>query len=149
MTHYCGWLRSWCGTVIISKAKKWPTTAISSTETEIISMSECARDVRPTRWILTELGFPQKGPTVLWADNTSAIVNAEEEKRTTDRTKHIRIRDFFIRECVSIGEIMPLKANTHHLSADMLTKALARVKYERFQGILQGTAPRAVDQKDT
>jgi hypothetical protein len=39
MTHYCGWLLSWCGTVIISKAKKWPTTAISSTETEIISMS--------------------------------------------------------------------------------------------------------------
>ena len=103
-------------------------------------MSECARDVHPTRWMLEEVGYRQRKPTVLWSDSSSAIINAEEPERSSDRTKHIRIRDWFIRECVALGEILPVKAETNYLCVDALTKALARVKVQLVRPFLQGWA---------
>ena len=38
--------------------------------------------------------------------------------RTSDKTKHIRIRDSFVRECVALGECTPTKADTNYLSAN-------------------------------
>ena len=139
-SFYCGWALIWCGCVLLAKSKKWPSAAISSCEAEIIAMSECARDVRPTRWMLEEVGYRQRKPTVLWSDSSSAIINAEEPERSSDRTKHIRIRDWFIRECVALGEILPVKAETNYLCVDALTKALARVKVQLFRPFLQGWA---------
>ena len=101
-------------------------------------MSEAARDVRWIRWFLDELGFPQPKPTPLYADNSSAILNAEDPTRRTQKTKHIRIRDFFIRECVAAKEILVVKVNTDDLSADANTKPLGGQKFTAFRSILQG-----------
>ena len=143
---YCGWLLQFGGTPIIARSKKWKSAAISSTESEIIAMSECCRDIRNVRGFLEELGFKQNQPTTLWADNSSAIINGEEPTRTSDKTKHIRIRDFFCRECVANEEVILQKANGNFLSADALTKALAGTKFTLFRPILQGTST-AADQE--
>ena len=137
---YCGWVLSMCGTPVIARSKKWKSAAISSTESEIIAMSECCRDIRNVRGFLAEIGFAQKEPTTLWADNSSAIINGEEPTRTSDKTKHIRIRDFFCRECVANKEVVLEKANGNFLSADALTKALAGTKFKLFRPILQGSS---------
>ena len=143
---YCGWLLQFGGTPIIARSKKWKSAAISSTESEIIAMSECCRDIRNVRGFLEELGFKQNQPTTLWADNSSAIINGEEPTRTSDKTKHIRIRDFFCRECVANEEVILKKANGNFLSADALTKALAGTKFTSFRPMLQGTST-AADQE--
>ena len=103
-------------------------------------MSECCRDIRNVRGFLAGIGFAQKEPTTLWADNSSAIINGEEPTRTSDKTKHIRIRDFFCRECVANKEVVLEKANGNFLSADALTKALAGTKFKLFRPILQGSS---------
>ena len=68
-SFYCGWALIFCGCILLAKSKKWPSAAISSCEAELIALSECARDVRPTRWMLEDVGSgnenqPSCGATV-------------------------------------------------------------------------------------
>jgi hypothetical protein len=46
-----------------------------------------------------------------------------------DRSKHIETRYHFIRECVEKGQVVMDHARTEDQLADILTKALGRVKF--------------------
>lgn len=48
------------------------------------------------------------------------------------RTKHIRVRQHFIRECVEAGDVELEYVPTGDQVADILTKGLPIVKHERF-----------------
>jgi hypothetical protein len=52
------------------------------------------------------------------------------------RTKHIDIRVHFIRDLVTNGDVEVKYVNTDKQVADVLTKALARSKFEQFRSAL-------------
>ena len=47
--------------------------ALSSTEAEYIALSECSRAAMWLRHLYGELGYVQKGPTLLLGDNDGSI----------------------------------------------------------------------------
>ncbi len=68
---------------------------------------------------------------MLLVDNQSAMALA---KNSTfhDRTKHIAVRHHFVRDEIEQGQIRVEYVPTGDQVADVLTKALAREKHERF-----------------
>lgn len=52
------------------------------------------------------------------------------------RSKHIDIRFHFIRECVENGEIIVKHICTRNQKADILTKAMAKVKHEEMCSLI-------------
>ena len=57
-----------------------------------------------------------------------------------DKSKHIEIKYHYIRDMVQIGAVKLLYVATEEHIADVLTKPLARVKFEYFRerlGVLQ------------
>lgn len=72
---------------------------------------------------------------MLHIDNKSAIDLAKNPV-FHGRSKHIDIRYHFIRECVERGEIVVKHVSTELQRADILTKALATVKFERMRSLL-------------
>ncbi|GJW10065.1 hypothetical protein Tco_1575892 [Tanacetum coccineum] len=119
---------TWC-------TQKQPTVALSSCESEFMAATGAACQALWIKRLLSELtGWAEKRIT-LKVDNVSAIALVRNPV-FHGRSKHIDIRYHFIRECVENGHI-----NVEHVSgelqrADILTKALPRLKFVTMRQML-------------
>ncbi|KAL0303368.1 UNVERIFIED_CONTAM: hypothetical protein Sradi_6204900 [Sesamum radiatum] len=83
------------------------------------------------RWLLTELQTPQMDPTTLFCDNQAAHIAMNPVFH--ERTKHVEMDCYFVRERVQSREIMPMKISSGGQLADIFTKALGK---DRFRSLL-------------
>jgi hypothetical protein len=81
------------------------------------------------------VGYPQAGPAIIDADNKSAIAIASNPEYHA-RTKHIDIQYHFVSEKTSDGTVAFNYVPTAEMAADGLTKALERVKFERWVALV-------------
>ena len=75
----------------------------SSTEAEIVGVSDGMGNLG-LMYLMEEQGYDIK-PLILYQDNTSAITLMEKGRSTSQRTKHIATRYFFVKDRISSGEI--------------------------------------------
>lgn len=73
--------------------------------------------------LLLELNVLRKGPMKLWCDSKSAI-NIANNLVQHDRTKHMEIDRFFIKEKIDDGSMQLSHVNSGDQIADYLTKGL-------------------------
>jgi len=107
--------------------------AISSCESEIVALSEAAKEVIYLRKFVRGLvsSLPES-PTVLYTDNKAArdlSYNPEHH----DRSKHIARRHFFIRDMVEAQEIVVPLVSTENDDADFFTKPLPPKRYKMLR----------------
>jgi hypothetical protein len=119
-------------------SKKMKLVALSSTEAEYIALCEGTKLISWTRQFLSELGFTQTSPTVIYEDNISAI-HMVNNGNDHGRTKHIDIRYHYVRQMLLEKQIILEHLSTHHMHADMLTKALSFNKFREFRGKILGS----------
>ncbi|CAH9128546.1 unnamed protein product [Cuscuta epithymum] len=81
------------------------------------------------RWLLQDLTVNQIGPTPLYCDNQAARHIALNPV-FHERTKHVEMDCYFVRERVASKEIQPVSISTTNQVADIFTKALGT---DRFQ----------------
>ncbi|KAI4365989.1 hypothetical protein MLD38_021920 [Melastoma candidum] len=75
----------------------------------------------------------------LLVDNKSAIALSKNPVHH-DRSKHIDTKFHFIRECIEDGKVKVKHIGTNRQLADILTKALGRVKFVEMRqklGVVQ------------
>jgi len=114
------------GNALISwKCKKRDSVSKSSTEAEYRAMSAACSEIIWLRGLLTELGFSPEQPTLLHADNTSAIQIAANPVYH-ERTKHIEVDCHSIREAYDRRIINLPHVSTSIQIADIFTKSLTR-----------------------
>jgi hypothetical protein len=122
-----GGLISWT-----SRAQK--TIALSSTEAEYMALSDCSRQVVWMHTLLGELGYHLKAIPVC-GDNQGSIFIASNPV-TEKRSKHIDIRYHYIREVVGKGLVELYFIPGEDNPADLLTKNLGRIKFQKFRAML-------------
>jgi len=120
-----GYLFMLSGGSISWSSKLQPTVALSSTEAEYMAVSSAAQEAIFLRRLLDDLGFPQSGPTTIFEDNQGCIY-LSENSGLQQRTKHIDLRYYFIRERIENGEVKLVYIRTDKQLADLLTKPLLR-----------------------
>ena len=118
VTGYCILLQ---GVVISWKSKGQKSVALSSSEAELVALSEAVKEVKFIAQLLQSMGMKVKLPIICRVDNTGAIFIAENAT-TTSRTKHIDTRYHFVRELVEQGFIKIVFVKTKENIADMFTK---------------------------
>jgi hypothetical protein len=120
------------GTVSWS-AKKQPIITLSSTEAKYVVLTHAAKDILWIHKLLQELTFLHSLslPTTLYCDNQGAI-RLSKDSTFHGRTKHIDVHFHFIRQTVASGNIKLVYIPTEDMTADIFTKSLARVKFEKF-----------------
>jgi hypothetical protein len=114
-----------------------PTVALSSCESEYVAASTATQEAVHLRLLLSELGFPQEGPTIIYEDNQGTIA-LSENPMLQKRTKHVDIRYHFVREKVLSGEIKLVYIPTQDQVADILTKPLQKQRIIELRSKLMG-----------
>ena len=117
------------------QSKKQSTIAISSTEAEYLSATQGTKEALHLRALLTELGYKPTGPTTLHEDNQSCISLALNPIHHA-RTKHLDIQLHFVRDRVNKQAIQLQYIPTEENCADILTKPLSRVKFEKLRTLI-------------
>jgi Reverse transcriptase (RNA-dependent DNA polymerase)/Integrase core domain len=115
---------------VMWKSKKQKTVALSTTESEYMALVETAKEVLWLRQLLEEMGYIQTEATTIYDDNIGCIQLAKNEV-TLARSKHIDIRHHFVREKVADGVIKLEYVATKENTADILTKGISRLSYEK------------------
>jgi hypothetical protein len=105
---------------------------LSSTEAEYVALTIAAKEAVYVRKLLAELHYPLPyRPVEIFEDNQPAI-NLTDQSNVNGRSKHIQVRWYWIRQQVNLGFVNINWISTTEQAADGLTKALDRVKHQRF-----------------
>jgi hypothetical protein len=126
-----------CGVVSWS-SKKQPIVTLSSTESEYVALTHVVKDLLWHRKLHNELSpfFDSiTTPIPLFCDNQGAIILSKDSTFHM-RTKHIDTHFHFVRETVNNNILSISYCPTDEMIADILTKSLARFKFEKFHSLL-------------
>jgi hypothetical protein len=105
-----------------SRSFKQKLVSRSSTEAEIQALDQAVVEVEWLRWLLHELGYAPKDPTIVFQDNMSCIQIANGEADPSPRTRHYAMRYFYVKQAVEEHSVvLKYLATTDH-TADILTK---------------------------
>ncbi len=111
------------GNLVSWRSKKQPVVSRSTAEAEYRAMSVGLSEMLWLRNLLCELKLLKNTCMKLWCDNKSAI-NIANNPVQHDRTKHIEIDRFFIKEKLDEGMLKLDFVISGEQIADCLTKAL-------------------------
>lgn len=130
-----GWLSMMGGAPISWSSKRQASVSQSSCESEYYALSEAGKEGVWLHLLLQELGHISAAPTVIWADNQSAIALAENPE-FHKRTKHIDTKFHPVREVIERGVLLLKFFPTQFMTADGLTKPLPPKQFQRFLAMI-------------
>ena len=119
---------AWC-------SQKQETVALSSCEAEFMAGTEAARQAIWLTELLVEIKGSAREKVVIRIDSQSAIALTRNPV-FHGRSKHIHTRYHFIRECVENGVIEVEHVPGSQPKADILTKALGRIKFKEMRDLI-------------
>lgn len=117
------------------RSQKQDTVALSSCEAEFMAGTEAARQAIWLQDLLSEIVGTPCERVLIQIDNQSAIALTRNPV-FHGRSKYIHSRYHFIRECVEKGLIEVEHIPGTQQKADILTKALGRVKYREMRDLI-------------
>ena len=105
---------------VFASSKKQGIVTKSSTESELVGVTDAAGAMELMRQTLEQLG---ENPEIqVFQDNQSAIKLINNGGSTSLRTRHIKVRYFFLKEYIENGYVKLVYLPTGDMIADVLTK---------------------------
>jgi hypothetical protein len=111
----------------------------SSAEAELVAQSDSlGHGFRILNFVKAQGYCIEQG--IIHQDNQAAIRLAETGRSTSSRTRHIKIRYFFLKQFVDSQELQVVFCPTDKMVADILTKPLQGECFAKGRDILLGYA---------
>ena len=114
----------------------------SSTEAELVGLSDSANQGIFIRNFLISQGY-KMAPVTILQDNQSCMALIERGRSGAERTRHIHIRYFWVKERVDTKEARIEYLPTEDMYANVLTKPLQGAQFVRERDGLTGWPTRA------
>ncbi|KAG5866675.1 hypothetical protein JTB14_029644 [Gonioctena quinquepunctata] len=115
-------------------SQRQTSVAISSTEAEIVTASEAAREIVWFKRLFEQIIVLRAVPTLM-VDNEAAI-KLSENPEYHRRTKHIHIRHSFVHELVLDSFIQVEKVSSEDQLADIMTKLLFKPRLQMLRNAM-------------
>jgi hypothetical protein len=120
------------------KATKQRTVTTSTTEAELLGLSEAGKHLQWWRRLLGRVGFEASHVLTIECDNERAIglITADDASFDT-KLRHVDIHHLWLRQEVKAGRVAVRWVPTAKMVADGLTKLLSRQKHASFVKLLR------------
>jgi hypothetical protein len=118
------------GGPLYAKSGKQKIVTKSSTEAELVGLSDTASQALHLRNFVIEQGY-DVGPAILYQDNLSCMALMKRGGPGSERSRHINIRHFWLAEKVSDGEVVIEHLRTEQMMANVLTKPVQGKQFMR------------------
>ena len=122
------------GAPIAWKSGRQPLVTLSSAESEYVQATSACTEIIYIRHLLERSGISQP-VTVLFDDNQAAI-DMSKSPVHRQRSKHIRRRFHFVRECCRDGTVKLIHVRSEWNVADAFTKPLPEHSFIRLTRVL-------------
>ncbi len=110
----------------------------SSTEAELVGVDDSFAYILWARYFLQEQGYDIE-PSLLYQDNMSAILLETNGKASSSkRTKHIKVRYFYVKDKFDQGEIVVQHCPTEQMWTDINTKPKQGSTFCEFRTQMMG-----------
>jgi len=119
------------GSPIAWKSGRLPLVTLSSAESEYVQLTLASQEVIYIQEILKRAGYDQ-GPATIYEDNQAAIAITNNPCHRK-RTRHIRRRYHWVRQCVQDKTIYVTYVPTDDNTADLFTKALPEAAFTKHR----------------
>lgn len=116
------------GNVILVRSTKQKINSESSTEAELIALSDNKIYVLRAAAFIAKQGY-DVGPAVIFQDNQSVLAMLKKPDHAPDRSKNMKVRRVAVRDLIRSGNIVVQYVPTNDMQADMFTKPLQGVKF--------------------
>jgi hypothetical protein len=123
--------------VVGGKSSKQKLVTKSSTEAEVVALSDGAGSAVAMGYFLAAQGYANHGPVIVEQDNQACLAMMEKGRSTSEKTRHIDIRYFFTKDRVDAGELKLVYVPTEDLVADIMTKPLQGALFVKLRNKLQ------------
>jgi hypothetical protein len=130
------------GVAIAAWTSKQKLVTKSSTEAEIVALSDGLTQILWAREFLTDQGY-ELPATAVHEDNMGVIKLMAAKRTAKQRTKHLNVRYFFAADRILSGHIVLQYVPTAMMLADMLTKPLVGIAFRRIMLLMYGLATEA------
>ena len=138
------------GGLVSWKTRKQPTTALSSCEAEYMALTAAAQEAMFLRMLFKDFGCISDQPTQIRTyeeDNETILIHGDNQGSLDlaqnpvnhQKSKHIDIKQHFIREKCANGDIQLQYVPTAENIADLMTKAATKQKLDSFHRNLFGS----------
>ena len=114
------------------KSKKQNIVTKSSTEAEYVALSICVSEIKLIKELLKDFEIEIKNPIHVYEDNSGAI-SIIKFGNLTKNSKYIETHYHFVNESYLNAEIDVIKIDSDKNPADIFTKSLGRIKFEKFR----------------
>ena len=138
MRSHTGGCSSFGNGVVMSRSSKQKLNSKSSTEAEVIGVSDILPYNLWTIYFLEAQGY-ELSENILYQNNQSAIrLEKNGLKSAGSKSRHINIRFFWIKDCAMREEITIIYCPTYRMLADFLTKPLQGKLFQIFRDVIMG-----------
>ena len=118
-------------------SKSQSTVALSSTRAEYMALTAASKDAMMLKNIGRSFHINAERPITVYEDNQGAIAMSSNPS-TNSSSKHISIKEHFVREKVADGDITIKYLKTTEMLADALTKSLAKITLFKLRDVFMG-----------
>jgi hypothetical protein len=120
---------------IDARSTKQKLNTKSSTEAELVGLSDMCSKVIWHREFLIGQGIDTP-PARVYQDNQSTMHMVDHGSSTSDRTRHVAIRYYWVKDRVESREVEVVYCPTDDMIADILTKPLVGAKFITLRNAL-------------
>jgi hypothetical protein len=133
--------------VFHSKSSKQKLNTKSSTESEVVGASDYIPRTLWAKRFLEYQGFNLKR-NIFYQDNKSAMkIEKNGRQSCGEKSRHINIRYFFIKDILKQEEIELLHCPTERMIVDFYTKPLQGALFRKLRDIIMGISPFPLEER--
>src|SRR5438045_4380837 len=128
-----GYIMKLFGGPVAWRANKQDTVTTSSTEAELLALSQTAKETIYLSRLLKALSLELNEPLTIECDNHQTIhLLVEESLKLQTKLRHVDIHSHWLRQEVQRGTIAITWQESKKMVVDGLTKALGKALFQRF-----------------
>ena len=122
------------GGTVLWRANKQDTVTTSTTEAELLALSNAAKEGIFLRRLVQAIGIDVESKLLIQCDNLQTVrLITKEDAQLTTKLRHVDIHNHWLRQEAKKGTITVEHVSTKEMVADGLTKALSPGKFIRFR----------------